>query len=254
VKEIKRNFLSLISLLLSLIMLFGCTVQGNAPETGDGKDDKPDADGTVIRIYDARGEGYGVAFSGLSSPITLSDGEIFKNGDLKPVWRELSEIAGVRIAPSESDEADIIIDTLASLTERAEDGELVDLSHLYSSMSMLREYMWANPEVRFAFAADDVGATFVAPTIGLCKRLARLPFVRTDWIELLLNGEGRFEAEECGTLGEIHYEPVMPTDEPLLVPTLSASGLGVKLQKKNYARSGNIIEIDWFQGREVNIG
>ena len=237
--------LTVIALILALLVSCGGgngTGDTSGTGSGSGAGDGGDIP-TALNVYDMRGDGYGIFFAG-EEAVMLSDGRECKPGELKPVWREISEMLQIPFARAETvEDADIVIGEIADLTVLAGQGKLLDLSMNMSSMPNLRGYLSANADARLGFLSGGYGESYVLPTYDYGFLPTRLPMIRADLVSLLLDGEGMLEAEGTGVLTDFYCMPVMPTSGVYEVDILSESGLGATAILKNVSRSGNILEI-----------
>ena len=270
----KARILSLI-LVLAMMFSFALTscIKKPSPDAGDtpGGDSTPDtpkefdlpyAEGTVLRMA----TGYNSVTTGLSfhadvfkgqTSITLADGNTYNVGDLKPTWVEVEKVLKVELEDKYTgknatnefnywqerlDEVDMVSGTATLLTENGVAGKLVDISQYLDHMPNFKAYLEANPIVRLSITGDtDTGAIYFSPYFDGVNDIERMPLMRTDWVEKLLNGEGDFTAETSKALAAAAYTPYMPTTGSVTVDVVKADGSGVEQVTKNYAAAGNII-------------
>ena len=240
----------------------------NTPGTGDNQPEAPKefdleyAAGTVLRMA----TGYNSVTTGLSfhadvfkgqTSITLADGNTYNVGDLKPTWVEVEKVLKVELEDKYTgknatnefnywqerlDEVDMVSGTATLLTENGVAGKLVDISQYLDHMPNFKAYLDANPIVRLSITGDtDTGAIYFSPYFDGVNDIERMPLMRTDWVEKLLNGEGDFTAETSKALAAAAYTPYMPTTGSVTVDVVKADGSGVEQVTKNYAAAGNII-------------
>ena len=218
------------------------------------------AEGTVLRMA----TGYNSTKTGLTfdpevagEGITLADGITYNAGDLKPTWVAVENILGVKFedkyqgnsASSEFDywkdrlaEVDMVSGTASKLTEYGEAGSIVNIADYLDMMPNFKAYLEANPIVRLSITGNtDTGAIYFSPYFDGVNDIERMPLMRTDWVEKLLNGEGEFTADKCGTLKTAVYEPYMPTSGKVTVDVVTADGTGVETVTKDYDAAGNIV-------------
>ena len=277
----KAKILSLILAIVMMFSFVLTSCVKPAPDTGNNGDDsnnggnnQPEtpkefdleyAAGTVLRMA----TGYNSPETGLSfhanvfpsgaSSLTLADGKTYNVGDLKPTWVQVEKVlnieledkyTGAKNASAEFEywrerleEVDMVSGTAALLTENGVAGKLVDISKYLDHMPNFKAYLDANPIVRLSITGDtETGAIYFSPYFDGVNDIERMPLMRTDWVEKLLNGEGDFTAADSKLLAAAEYTPYMPTTGSVTVDVVKADGSGVQQVTKNYAAAGNIIE------------
>ena len=265
----------ILSLVLALIMLMSFALTAcikPTPDTGDDENnpggepavfDLPYAEGTVLRMA----TGYNSTKTGLSfhadifpegqSSITLSNGKTYNVGDLKPTWVEVENVLKVdfedkytgtsasdqfKFWQDRLDEVDMVSGTASQLTENGVAGKLVDISEYLDHMPNFKAYLEANPIVRLSITGDtETGAIYFSPYFDGVNDIERMPLMRTDWVEKLLNGKGEFTADASKNLADASYTPYMPTTGTVEIDVVKADGSGVEKITKNYTAAGNII-------------
>jgi len=243
-----KKFLSM--LLVLMIVLLGSAALA----------DLEHADGTVLRMA----TGYNSARTGLffddqtaGEGITLADGKTYHSGDLKPTWVELQNILHVTFenkyqgnsASAEFDywkeqlgEVDMLSGTATKLSEYGESGAIVNIAEYLDQMPNFKAYLDANPIVRLSITGNTTtGAIYFSPYFDGVNDIERMPLMRTDWVQKLLNGEGEFTAEKCGTLKAAVYQPYMPTSGSVEIDVVKLDGSAVETIAKNYDKAGNIV-------------
>ena len=253
----KRNK-SILSVLIALCMVF--TMMAGAISASADYGDLAYADGTVLRMA----TGYNSAKTGLffdaetaGAGITLADGKNYNSGDLKPTWVEVENVLGVKFenkyqgngASAEFDywkeqlkEVDMVSGTAAKLSEYGESGAIVNIAEYLDKMPNFSAYLDANPIVRLSITGNvDTGAIYFSPYFDGVNDIERMPLMRVDWVEKLLNGEGAFEAEACKAVPAPVYEPYMPTSGSVDVDVVTLDGSAVETITKNYDAAGNIV-------------
>ena len=243
----------------------------NGGDTGDENEpeapkvfDLEYAKGTVLRMA----TGYNSVTTGLSfhadvfkgaTSITLADGKTYNVGDLKPTWVAVENVLGVELEDKYTgknatnefnywqerlDEVDMVSGTAALLTENGVAGKLVDISKYLDHMPNFKAYLDANPIVLLSITGDtDTGAIYFSPYFDGVNDIERMPLMRTDWVEKLLNGAGEFTAESSKNLAAAAYTPYMPTTGTVTVDVVKADGSGVEQVTKNYTAAGNIVAV-----------
>ncbi len=218
------------------------------------------APGTVLRMA----TGYNSTKTGLffdaetaGSGITLADGKTYNAGDLKPTWVAVQDKLGMvfedkyqgNSASNEFDywkerlgEVDMVSGTAAKLNENGVAGSMVNIADYLDQMPNFKAYLEANPIVRLSIVGDtDTGAIYFSPYFDGVNDIERMPLMRTDWVEKLLNGEGEFTAEASNTMAAPVYQPYMPTEGSVTVDVVTPDGTAVEQVTKNYDAAGNII-------------
>ena len=219
------------------------------------------AEGTVLRMA----TGYNSAKTGLffdaetaGEGITLADGNTYHPGDLKPTWVEVSNRLGIgfenKYQGSKSatvefeywqdqlDQVDMVSGSASQLSEHGVAGELVNIAEYLDYMPNFKAYLEANPIVRLSITGDTTtGAIYFSPYFDGVNDIERMPLMRTDWVEKLLNGEGDFTAESSKTVAAAVYEPYMPTSGKVNVDAVSKDGKSVITLTKDYDTAGNIV-------------
>ena len=218
------------------------------------------AAGTVLRMA----VGYNSAKTGIvfdaetaGDGITLADGKTYHTGDLKPTWVAAGEILGITFeskyqgqsAAKEWDywkdrlvEVDMVSGTASTLSESGEAGLVVNLADYLDIMPNFKAYLEANPIVRLSITGNtETGAIYFSPYFDGVNDIERMPLMRADWVVALLDGEGEFTADACGTTPEAVYQPYMPTSGKIDVDVVKLDGSGVETITKDYDAAGNIV-------------
>ena len=245
--------------------------QDPAPTTGGSGDDNPAtpayeltyAEGTVLRMA----TGYNSADTGLSfsadvagEGITLADGKTYNAGDLKPTWVTVQEKLGIKFEDKyqgnnstkefeywkeQLDQVDMVSGTASLLTENGTAGLFVNLADYLDSMPNFKAYLEANPIVRLsvtgATSGEKKGAIYFSPYFDGVNDIERMPLMRVDWVQKLLDGEGQFTAANSKTTAAPVYEPYMPTSGKIEIDVVKKDASGVEKVTKDYDAAGNII-------------
>ncbi len=219
------------------------------------------AAGTVLRMA----TGYNSVKTGLSfdaetagDGITLADGVTYHAGDLKPTWVEAEKQLNVKFedkyqgnsASNEFDywkerlgEVDMVSGTATKLTEYGEAGSVIDIAPYLDMMPNFKAYLDQNPIVRLSITGNtSTGAIYFSPYFDGVNDIERMPLMRVDWVQKLLDGEGAFAAAASNQTAASVYQPYMPTSGKVAVDTVKADGSGVETVTKDYDAAGNIIE------------
>ncbi len=220
------------------------------------------AEGTVLRMA----TGYNNAKTGLSfdaevagEGITLADGNTYHTGDLKPTWVEVQNRLGFVIedlyqgnsAKNEFEywkerlvEVDVLSGTASLLSEYGEAGSIINIAEYLDIMPNFKAYLDANPIVRLSITGNtDTGAIYFSPYFDGVNDIERMPLMRTDWVQKLLDGEGEFAADKSTNLSAAVYEPYMPTSGKIAVDVVKADGSAVESISKDYDAAGNIVAL-----------
>ena len=219
------------------------------------------AEGTVLRMA----TGYNNAKTGMffdaevaGEGVTLADGVTYQAGDLKPTWVEVQNVLGITFenkyqgnsAQKEFEywkeqlgEVDVVSGTATLLSEAGVAGTIINIADYLDSMPNFKAYLEANPIVRLSITGDtETGAIYFSPYFDGVNDIERMPLMRTDWVEKLLNGEGEFTADASKDLAAAAYEPYMPTSGKVEVDVVKADGSAVEKVTKDYDAAGNIVQ------------
>ena len=218
--------------------------------------------GTVLRMatgYNSKKTGLFFDSETVGEGLKLSNGVTYHAGDLKPTWVEVENRLGMKFEDKyqgksateefkywveQLDQVDMVSGNVASLNEYGTKGELVNIADYLDLMPNFKAYLEANPIVRLSITGDtETGAIFFSPYFDGVNDIERMPLMRTDWVEILLNGAGEFTAEKCGTLNAAAYTPYMPTSGKVTVDVVKADGSAVESLTKDYDKAGNIVKI-----------
>ena len=248
------------SKLILAVLLVVCMVLGLSASAFADFGELSYADGTVLRMA----TGYNSAKTGLSfdaetagAGVTLADGKTYNSGDLKPTWVEVENVLGIKIedkyqgnsAAAEFDywkeqfkEVDIVSGTAAKLSEYGESGAIVNIAEYLDQMPNFKAYLDANPIVLLSITGNvSTGAIYFSPYFDGVNDIERMPLMRVDWVQKLLDGEGEFAADACKTLAAPVYQPYMPTSGSIDIDVVTPDGTAVETISKNYDAAGNIV-------------
>ena len=217
--------------------------------------------GTVLRMA----TGYNNTKTGLffdaevaKDGITLADGKTYNTGDLKPTWVEVQNRLGMvfenkwtgagsaekefKYWAEQLDQVDMVSGSASILNEYGVAGKLVNIAEYLDLMPNFKAYLDSNPIVRLAITGNtDTGAIYFSPYFDGVSDIERMPLMRTDWVEKLLNGEGEFTAAASGTLATAVYTPYMPTSGKVEIDVVNKAGTDVEKITKDYDKAGNIV-------------
>ncbi len=250
-----KNLKSLLAALLAVCMVATLLVGTVSAENGLDY-----AQGTVLRMA----TGYNNAKTGLffnaevaGEGITLADGVTYHSGDLKPTWVEVQNVLGVTFedkyqgnsAAKEFEywkdrlsEVDMVSGTAVLLSEYGETGALVNIAEYLDKMPNFKAYLEENPIVRLSITGNTTtGAIYFSPYFDGVNDIERMPLMRADWVQKLLDGEGAFEAPACNNTAEPAYAPYMPLEGTVDVDVVTPDGTAVETITKNYDAAGNIV-------------
>ena len=259
----------LLSLALVLVMMLTLVACPKPPVPGPDPDPTFDleyAEGTVLRMatgYQKTTQGISFkdasVFNGQDSMV-LADGKEYRVGDLKPTWAELSNRLGIdfvdlwtgagsaekefKVWQEKLGEVDMVSGSVSILNENGVAGKLVNIAEYLDHMPNFKAYLDANPIVRLSITGDtETGAIYFSPYFDGVNDIERMPLMRTDWVEKLLNGEGDFAAAASKNLAAAEYEPYMPTSGKVTVDAVNKEGTAVIQLTKDYDKAGNIIKV-----------
>jgi putative aldouronate transport system substrate-binding protein len=271
-KHLKKITKALLTSGLALAVLTGCGPSINVePGSGGGSTDGGSAaggsgdlsyaEGTVLRMA----TGYNSPKTGLffdaetaGNGVTLAaDGATYNTGDLKPTWQAVEKELGIKFedkyqgngASAEFDywkerltDVDMVSGTASLLTENGEAGSLVNIADYLDRMPNFKAYLNANPIVRLSIVGNtDTGAIYFSPYFDGVNDIERMPLMRIDWVQKLLDGDGEFSADASKDLAAAVYEPYMPTSGKVEVDVVKADGSAAEKVTKDYDAAGNIV-------------
>ena len=219
------------------------------------------AAGTVLRMA----TGYNNAKTGMffdaetaGEGVTLADGKTYQSGDLKPTWVEVQNLLNVvfenkyqgnsasnelKYWLEQLDQVDVVSGNAAGLSEAGVAGDFVNLAEYFDYMPNFKAYLDANPIVRLSITGDtNTGAIYFSPYFDGVNDIERMPLMRTDWVEKLLNGDGAFTASASKNLNAAVYKPYMPTSGKVAVDVVKKDGSAVESINKDYDAAGNIVK------------
>lgn len=218
------------------------------------------AAGTVLRMA----TGYNNAKTGLffdpdtaGEGVTLADGKTYQSGDLKPTWVEVQNKLGMTFEnkyqgnsasdeykywDAQLDQVDMVSGTASQLCENGVAGKLVNIGDYLDSMPNFKAYLEENPIVRLSITGDTSnGAIYFSPYFDGVNDIERMPLMRTDWVQKLLDGEGEFAADKSGTTAAPVYQAYMPTSGKVEIDVVKLDGSGTEKVTKDYDAGGNIV-------------
>ncbi len=273
------RILSMVLAICMLACLVGCgpqlpvattTNKGNNPT---GNNSSTGATQFVDKLIFAAGTelrmatGYNNAKTGLffdasvikseDGTITLADGKTYRAGDLKPTWVEVQNRLGMKFVnkyqgqsatkefeywQKQLGEVDMVAGSATQLTEYGNSGALVNIAEYLDMMPNFKAYLEENAIVRLSITGNTTtGAIYFSPYFDGVDDIERMPLMRTDWVEKLLNGSGEFTATASKNLNASVYTPYMPTSGKVEIEVVKADGSAVETVTKDYDKAGNII-------------
>ena len=219
------------------------------------------AEGTVLRMatgYNNKKTGMFFDAEVTGEGVTLADGKTYQAGDLKPTWVEVQNKLGIvfenkyqgnsaaneyKYWKEQLDQVDMVSGNATGLTEAGVAGEVVNIAEYLDEMPNFKAYLEANPIVRLSITGDtDTGAIYFSPYFDGVDDIERMPLMRVDWVEKLLNGAGEFTATASNNLNAAAYTPYMPTSGKVEVEVVKKDGSAVETINKDYDTAGNIVK------------
>ena len=277
-KKLKSLAAMLLAIAMTASLLSGCgpSIQvdpTNPPATqqpsqpgGETPSDAPAkgleyAEGTELRMA----TGYNKPNTGLffdadtaGEGVKLADGNTYHTGELKPTWVEVQNQLKItfkdqyqgKSASEEFDfwkerlnEVDMVSGTATKLNENGVAGNMVNIAEYLDMMPNFKAYLEANPIVRLSITGNtDTGAIYFSPYFDGVDDIERMPLMRTDWVEKLLNGEGEFTAAASNKTAAPVYQPYMPTSGKVEIDVVKPDGSATEKVTKDYDAGGNIID------------
>ncbi len=228
------------------------------------------APGTTIRIaagYNNKNTGITFDAEAVKDGVKLADGKTYHAGDLKPTWQAIKDKLQVNFenkyqgnsASSEFpywrdgdklSEVDIVAGSASALSESGATGKLVDLSKYLNDMPNFKKYLDENPIVRLSILGRDadaeLGPIYFAPYFDGVNDIERMPLMRTDWVEKLLDGPSFTvdAADASKTIKAGIYTAWMPKSGTVDVEVVKEDGSAKETIKKNYdAAGGNVVDL-----------
>ena len=222
------------------------------------------ADGTVLRMacgYNNDKTGMSFTADLAGEGVTLADGITYNTGDLKPTWQAVEKLLSIKIEDkyqgnnatkeyqywdAQLDQIDMLSGTATLLSENGQQGKLINIAEHLDEMPNFKAYLEANPIVRLsitgAAAGPNAGAIYFSPYFDGVNDIERMPLMRTDWVEKLLNGSGEFTADKCNNTAAPAYTPYMPTSGKIDIDVVEKDGSAAETISKNYDAYGNIVD------------
>ena len=240
------------------------TTTGTIAEVAIEADALTYASGTVLRMacgYNNDKTGMSFTADLAGEGITLADGNTYHSGDLKPTWQAVEQLLDIKIEDkyqgnnatkeyqywdAQLDQVDMLSGTATLLSENGQNGKLVNLAEHLDDMPNFKAYLNANPIVRLsitgAAAGPNAGAIYFSPYFDGVNDIERMPLMRTDWVEKLLNGEGEFTADKSNNTATPAYTAYMPTSGKIDIEVVKKDGSAIETISKDYDAYGNIVD------------
>ena len=228
----------------------------------------PYASNTVLRMATGyQKSNQGITFDDTDikdeNGITLSDGVTYKVGDLKPTWAEVQKRLNINFedkwtgagsaekeftkweSENKLGEVDMISGSQAKLQVAGAQGKVINIAEYLDKMPNFKAFLDANPIVRLSITGSiqgtNKGAIYYSPYYDGVNDIERMPLMRVDFVEKLLNGAGQFTAAESKSVNTSYYTPYMPTTGSIEVEVGNPKASGVEIITKDYSQYGNII-------------
>ena len=257
----------LLALLLALVVAFSLVACGpktpvntGSSSTGDEEFDLVYAEGTTLRMA----TGYNSAKTGIAfdadtagEGITLANGKTYHTGDLKPTWETLEGLLKVNFEDkyqgnnaskewaaweNRLEEVDMVSGTASTLNEAGQQDKVVNIGAYLDHMPNFRKYLEENPIVRLSVTGNiQNGAIYFSPYFDGVNDIERMPLMRVDILQELLDGEGKYTSDVNRNLKAAVYTPYMPTEGTVAVESLNADGTATQTLTKDYSKYGNIV-------------
>ena len=250
----------ILALVLMAVMLVGSMAAcGNKEENKEFSLEY--AEGTELRMavgYNNKKTGLFFDAEVAGEGITLADGKTYHAGDLKPTWVEVQNVLGITFTnqyqgnsatnefkywAEQLDQVDMVAGSASQLSEAGVAGDLINIAEYLDDMPNFKKYLEENPIVRLSITGStENGGIYFSPYFDGVNDIERMPLMRTDWVEKLLNGEGAFTAAKSNNVNAAVYKPYMPTSGKVKVDVVKADGSKVEKVTKNYDKAGNIVQ------------
>jgi len=266
-KKSSKILALILVLALALSMaLAGCT--GGGKTNKDSSPAKEYKELTYAKDTELRmATGYNNAQTGIAfnnkiagDGLLLPDGVTYHTGDLKPTWKYLESVLNVKFHDEYTGKSasntyeefkdkletvDMVSCTASQANEVGED-KFINIADYLDYMPNFDKYLNDNPIVRLSITGKTSnGAIYFSPYFDGSDDIERMPLMRVDMVEKLLNGAGQFTAAESATTKAPVYTPYMPTSGKVdvqVVDSVSAAGQPtVRTISKDYSKYGNII-------------
>lgn len=235
-----------------------------APEETD------DAQGSSVDIYDTTDSvelklsvfykpGIGMKYTvgdGEGKPqaeYAAADGNIYREGDWKPVWAELQERLNFSIddvTPTDAtdinasfatweaqgfDGVDIMVGNVDDTNRNAvTNGTFLKLDEYLDLMPNFKAFLDENSIVKTTITTGD-GHIYYAPYFDGYDDIERMHIMRVDWVEKLLDDDS--VEYDTDRIVDTYYTPYMPETLDTTVQAVAADGSGVQEINVKYDKS-----------------
>lgn len=197
-----KKILGIVLAFLALFSLSGC--RKNIPVGPDGPN--TDSNKTELKINFATGNALKTLTYNTGTPITLPDGSIYTNGQIKPVWNYIGNYLDVSIkdvtvqgqtaenmiqiaASTNFEDADIYGGNVAeTFMEYGARGKLVNLLEYKDQLPDFMDYLEEYPLIKQQLTAYD-GGIYNVPYIAELDEFSKVFYGRENWVETLLDTE-----------------------------------------------------------------
>lgn len=211
--------------ILFMLSIFAVILTGCGSSTADatGQNSENDEKTTKIGVNFVNGNVDKTITYNQSDPLTMPDGKVIKNGDLKPVWQVFEENLNLEIVDNAiqdqtteemmeieaatrfedsvlygGNNADVLLDKYGT------QGYFINLKDYEDQLPNFFEMLDENPGIEQAITAYDGGIYYI-PYIAEIGNYARVYHARQTWVTTLLDSDENIE-KETETLN-IAYEP-----------------------------------------------
>ncbi len=213
----------LIALLLAFALIFSlasCVSKDIPTNTESEKKEEPVAEKKELELSDtlkinfAMGNNARTMTYQQANPLTLPDGKVITQGDLKPTWQYIEsqlgfDIIDVTIQDQKSSEMidlsaatgfkDAVIfggeNIAGDLMNYGAQGYFIDLNKYLDYMPNVKEYLEKNPNFANAITAYN-GGIYHLPYVAEINNFARVFTGRPDWVTALLDSAEKLEKEK----------------------------------------------------------
>lgn len=221
------------------------------------------AEGTKLRMA--------TGYNGPTTGITYKSGDaiigktitttntVVTTGALKPTWVEMQKrlnvefedvYTGASSAQNEWDywnnnnklaEVDMVAGSTVRLQAGGAAGKLVNLADYLDKMPNFKAYLDANPIVKLSITGSTTGASkgaiYFSPYFDGVNDIERMPLMRIDWVEELLNGSTAFAASQSKTFKDTSYSAFIDSSKSIAIESLNKDGTGLQTITKDYAKA-----------------
>ncbi len=164
-----------------------------------------------------------------NDPLTMPDGTIINNGDLKPVWQNYEEVLNIKFddVTVQDQKATEMLEVAAAtqfkdaviyggggitylLDQYGTEGYFVNLADYSNQLPNFNKFLDDNPGVEESITSFD-GGMYYMPYVAEIGNYARTFHLREDWVTALLDSTDMLETETA-TLN-VAYEAYWDEDE-----------------------------------------